>query len=53
MQLRSEQPTPEDRQPQGGGEEPTLAELLERAKKLDEQVREHLKKLGLMGRSPK
>jgi hypothetical protein len=40
-------------QPQGqpNDELPTLAELLERAKKLDEEVREHLRKLGLLGRT--
>jgi hypothetical protein len=46
--------TPDDNQPQGpqGGDElPTLAELRERAKKLDEEVREHLRKLGHLGRT--
>jgi hypothetical protein len=36
-----------------GGEAPTLAELRERVRKLNEQVNEHLKKLGDLGKGAK
>jgi hypothetical protein len=38
---------------QGSDAEPTTAELLERAKQLDELVRAHLTKLGLLGEGEK